>query len=679
MINPRPWFLTAVCLAHCVAAEPASSGAEALQEVVVSASLRDSVAESMPASVTVLGAAELGDPGVGHLEDVLPQIADLNWAAGTNRPRYLQLRGIGELEQYQGAPNPSVGFLIDGMDFSGIGGIATLLDIGQVEVLRGPQGTILGANALAGLVNIASRAPGDESELSLGAELADYATRSMSLVAGGPLGGQAAWRFAAQKTRSDGFRHNSFLGRDDTNGIDESTARLRWRWQDREERWRVDLAAMAVDANDGYDAFAFDNSRITESDKPGRDAQRSLGASARIHYRVSDGIELESLTSVADSRIDYSFDGDWSFDPAYDFFEAFARRRRNYSQDLRVLAGQWTAGLYLARLEESTRQLDLFNGDVFRALSSEYAANNTALYAERTVSFARRWFVTAGARLERRQVNYGDTDGTVLRPGETMWGGNLALGYHADERSLLYLTVARGYKAGGFNIGPLVPAQLRRFDAEYLHSIELGWKGSWPTQRLQAELALFAMQRRDEQVPSSFQVTPGDPLSFIFVTRNAASGRNNGAELSVRFAAGESLGLAASAAWLDATYRGFQLADRNLDGRRQAHAPRYQVALNADFHGPRGFTAALGVAAVDGFYFDTSHDEQAPSRVVVNASIGFRNERWSTSLWSRNLLDRVYAMRGFYFGNEPPDFAPQRYVQQADPRQIGISFSYVVK
>ena len=140
----------------------------ALEEVVVSATLlRDQDLQHVPASVTVLDATALSQPGQQHFEDVLAQVPNLNWAGGTSRPRYFQIRGIGEREQYEGAPNPSVGFLVDDVDFSGIGMVATLFDVSQVEVLRGPQGTRLGANALAGLISIRSAEPSTTPALSM--------------------------------------------------------------------------------------------------------------------------------------------------------------------------------------------------------------------------------------------------------------------------------------------------------------------------------------------------------------------------------------------------------------------------------------------------------------------------------------------------------------------------------
>src|SRR6186713_1084527 len=159
---------------------------EVLQQVVVTASLREQTLQQTPASVTVLDSSTLQAAGEQHFADVLAQVPNLNWAGGTSRPRYFQIRGIGEREQYEGAPNSSVGFLIDDVDFSGIGMAASLFDVSQVEVLRGPQGTRLGANALAGIISVRSADPSMTPALSVEATGADYATGSVGLVATGP-------------------------------------------------------------------------------------------------------------------------------------------------------------------------------------------------------------------------------------------------------------------------------------------------------------------------------------------------------------------------------------------------------------------------------------------------------------------------------------------------------------
>ena len=132
--------------APCRRLAAADAADQPLEEIVVTASLRPA-AWRLPVERDGTRRDVLEAAGLQHLQDVLGLVPNLNWSGGTSRPRYFQLRGIGELEQYQGAPNPSVGFLIDGIDFSGVGMPATLFDVEQVEVLRGPQGTRYGANA----------------------------------------------------------------------------------------------------------------------------------------------------------------------------------------------------------------------------------------------------------------------------------------------------------------------------------------------------------------------------------------------------------------------------------------------------------------------------------------------------------------------------------------------------
>ncbi len=154
------FFSRATCAFPLLFVTFAATAADpSLDEVVVTADLRDRELRDCPASVTVLDAHTLELAGVQHFQDVLGLVPNLNWSAGTSRPRFFQIRGIGELEQWQGAPNPSVGFLIDGVDFSGVGMPATLSDVERIEVLRGPQGTAYGANALAGLIAINTRNP----------------------------------------------------------------------------------------------------------------------------------------------------------------------------------------------------------------------------------------------------------------------------------------------------------------------------------------------------------------------------------------------------------------------------------------------------------------------------------------------------------------------------------------
>jgi iron complex outermembrane recepter protein len=668
-----------------------------LEEVVVTAELRARDLQKMTTSATVLDEHTLQAAGVEHFQDVLNLVPNLNWSAGTSRPRFFQIRGVGELEQWQGAPNPSVGFLIDGIDFSGVGMPASLADVDRIEVLRGPQGTVYGANALGGLIAVNTRAPRREPDASANLLFGDYGTRGINGVLGGPIGsGETAWRFSAGNYQSDGFRDDSYLHRDDTNGYDESNARLRVSGRP-SDTLSLDFTAMWVDLDNGYDAFSIDNSRTTLSDKPGQDAQQVNGAALRLDYSGAQYFEVVSSTAFGDSKSIYSFDGDWGNDQSwgenspYDYFESFDRDRRTVSEDLRLVSHAsvdqgagfgWLAGVYLLRTDEDVTQHDVWRdrllGDGDTRLDSDYRATNLAAYGELEWRLAAATVLSVGARGENRDADYQDSDGTAFSPSETMFGGSINLRHDFGARTSGYVTLARGYKAGGFNIGADVPEIHRSFDAETLQNFEVGLHAS-NQGSLAGDFALFYMRRSNQQVQSGEQLDPGNPLTFVLYTDNAARGENYGLEASLRWRPTTPLLVDARLGLLETRYIDYQFDGRSLDGREQAHAPQYQYDLGLEYRHARGLFARMDVAGVDDFYFDTSNDERAPARVLTNLKAGFAAEHWRAEVWIQNLFDRYYSQRGFFFSLEPPDFPAKRYVQAGDPRHAGITVTYTFR
>ena len=699
------WPLAALCAAVSIDA----AADEPLQEIVVTASLRGSSAAELPQSVSVLDAAALQAAGVQHFEDVLGMIPNLSWASGSSRPRFFQIRGIGEVEQYQGAPNPSVGFLIDDIDFSGVGMPATLFDTRQVEVLRGPQGTVYGANALAGLINVRTADPTPEFSLHGEATIGDYQTRAAGVALSDSVDdGRAGWRVAAQQYRSDGFRDDTYLGRHDTNGYDEGTLRAKFFWQ-LTPALRADLSLMDVDLNNGYDAWSIDNSFTTRSNQPGRDAQQSLGASLKLSL-VSDGFgELRSVSSAADSRIVYSFDSDWGNDAfwagccgyaPYDYFEQDRRLRRTLAEDLRLIGApdhmllgrlRWLAGAYFMHLGESDDLLDTWN-DVFigagsNLLHSNYRATNSALYGSLDATLGEHASLTLGLRAEQRLAHYQD-DADVGRPfadqRDTMYGGNLSWSLRTGPLQHLYATLARGYKAGGFNIGSQITAQQRRFAPEYLWSLESGVKRESTRGTLQWQANVFYMRRENMQVYSSCQLDQNNPSTFVFFTRNASHGENFGLESQAQWRLNARWQLSGSAGLLHTRYLGYDAqaiacpgeSAPALDGRAQSFAPEYQFSAALSYNHPNGLFARLDASATDGFYFAAGQNQVARAYQLVNLRVGYRRGGWQTSLWARNLLGRRYATQGFYFGLVPPDFPNQRFIDNGDPRTVGLTVRY---
>jgi len=236
-----------------------------------------------------------------------------------------------------------------------------------------------------------------------------------------------------------------------------------------------------------------------------------------------------------------------------------------------------------------------------------------------------------------------------------------------------FVTLSRGYKAGGFNLG-VVPADRREFEAEGMWNVEAGIKSTWLQNKLHLNASIFYAQRDDQQVRTSFQIDPGDPASFVFFTDNAAEGDTLGLEADVRWLPNDAWELYATIGLLDATFDKFVTPQVNLNGREQAHAPDYSFAAGGRYSHSSGFFVRVDMTARDEFFFDVSHDKRSQAYHLANARIGFEADKWSAQLWARNLFDEEYAVRGFFFGNEPPDFPPTLYTRFGDPRQVGISF-----
>ena len=662
---------------------------DAIDEIIVKADFRGRSTSELPASVTVLDAEQIRGLAVQHFEEIINTVPNLNWSGDGNRARYFQIRGVGELEQYQGAPNPSVGFLIDDIDFSGIGTVATLFDMQQIEVLRGPQGSRYGANALAGLIYMRSAAPTEafegRAELTVGGD--DALAGGVAIGGGLNADKSVTYRLSAHRHESNGFRDNSYLNREDTNARDETTVRGRLHWTVGGD-WQIDLAAMFADVDNGYDAFSLDNSSVMLSDKPGKDAQESIGASLRLEYSGSPDVAVTSITSVAASDIEFSYDADWGNDDSwapvtYDYISISDRERETISQELRLATDNWLVGVYAIKLQD---ELITFNwGEYYDpfydwadslndTFGSSYEATSIAAFGQYDHEIGDTTRASVGIRTERRTTDYDDTAGLSAGPAESMWGGELTLSHDHSASLTSFVSLSKGYKAGGFNLG-VVPDDRRDFGAEELWNLEVGIKSELLQDSLRINASVFANRRDNQQVRTSFQLIPGDPASFVFFTDNAAQGETTGFEADVRWLPSDALELYLNIGLLDASFKEFRTPQVDLSGRGQAHAPKYSVALGGSYRHTSGFFVRLDATASDAFYYDVSHDQKSRSYRLVNARLGYEANSWSAQLWARNLLDEEYAVRGFYFGNEPPDFPDTLYTRLGDPRQIGLTFA----
>lgn len=664
---------------------PSSAFADDLiEEVIVTGEFRETSVFQLAASVSVL---VLGQDGVSvnHLEEILGRAPNVNSSSGGSRAHFFQVRGIGERGQFSEPLNASVGLLVDGVDLSGIGTAATLSDVSQVEVFRGPQGTVFGANALAGLINVVTPDVADEFTGSVDFGLGNYSAVDLGGVLSGPISDQVGFRISAHQYKDDGFTDNINLGRDDTDNHDETTIRGKLQGVLEQGSWQIVFGS--IDIDNGYDAFSLDNNRNTRSDEPGAETQDSQYLGFNLDLSLSEKIALDASLAYVDSDIDYGYDEDWTFTgfdvAGYSATDLYSRDVDTLTLDLRMLsrpgaglasgAVDWVVGFYaLERQVDLTRQYTYLANDFV----SDFAVDRIAVYGEVSSQLAESLRLSVGLRVEEHSSNYSDSESVSFAPDDNLLGGRILLEKTLADENFLYASLTRGYKSGGFNTSGTLDADLRLFDPETLWNIELGYKGQLLDERLDLRAAVFRMQRRDVQTATSVTRVRADGSSeFIDFVGNAAEGVNQGLELEVVFQADDRLQLAASLGLLDTQFEDYiDGSGQNLDGRDQAQAPGYQFSIGGNYQLAQGWSLNVNVEGKDDYYFSDSHAERSSSYELLNASLTYSAEAWEVSLWGRNLADEDYFVRGFFFGNDPRDgYTARGFTQLGAPRQFGVS------
>jgi outer membrane receptor protein involved in Fe transport len=679
-------------IAASLAATPAIAEITAhdLPSMVVSADFRPASAQQTPISLTSIDADTIDSRGAQHIEEVLNLAPNVNVASGASRGQYYQIRGMGERSQFAAPLNPSVGLVIDGIDFSRTGGAATLFDIETVEVLRGPQGTKFGTNGLAGTINLQSTEPTEDFDLHFETGIAEYGTRNIGLAVGGTLvENKVIGRGSIYSHQSDGYMDNDFLNRDDTQEHDEVTARGHLRWFASDDM-TIDFNIMHLDIDNGYDAFTLDNSRTSQSDQPGDDIQKTTAIGFKTDWQASDKMRIQTASSYVNSDITYSYDADWGyagqFAPAlfpYVGFEEFKRQRDNYSFEIKALSDKagrifngstdWTIGVYHLTQNEGFSQDSDFG--VFGAtfLKGDYETKNTALFGQLDSALTDKLTLITGARVEYFKAEYTDSNALNINTDEVLFGGKLGLNYQATDNQLLYTSLSRGYKSGGVNNNGSLTGSQRQFDTEYMWSLEAGVKSKWLDGDLLTNINLFYGIRKDAQVKNSTAVG----VAFIDFIDNAAEATIYGVEADLDWLVNDKLRLFAVLGLLEAEYDEYDNPSLSLKGRQAAHAPSYQFSLGGELYLTQNWTVRANIEGKDEFYYSNSHNQESSAYTVTNASIDYSRNNWKLSLWGRNLFNKDYYTRGFYFGNDPSTgYAATNYVQYGEPRVVGLTFSY---
>ena len=726
-------ILISALFAQNVVTESDSLNPIELEGVEVFSSLRQ-VNEGDLAASAIIFNDELKMMEGQHFSDLLHRVPNLNYAGGSSRPRFFQMRGEGSVSRYadQGPPSPYIGIVLDGMDFSELGMITPLFDMQQVEVLMGVQTSLFGASASSGLINFKTNDPTDEEGGYAMLQFGSYNTFTNGLVYNLPFENGWKLRLVGHSNVSDGYKENVAIGGYASANKNETSLRVKLLKEGNliTQKYTV----IASDFDNGYDNWSPDNNtdNITYSDNPGKDSQKSQIFIADYRYDLGEQI-VDLNVGISNNETLHSYDSDWgnysfwldepyNFNPdvegyQYDFFDSFDREIDTRTTDLRFKSNinnnnkvDYVFGLYNSTYEETTDAAGYIFGGSSTGLSSGYDITTKSVYGELAFNFDNSSTLAFAFRNEARDIDYFDFENAGASfelDGD--WNTSYKVSYelHPKENLHWYIYAAEGYHPAGVNQNPYLDMEDKTYDDEIYIDLTTGIR--WYTDNIKLSTSLFYLEHDGHIFETSEQLDPSNPNAFAFFKQNADSGYEYGSEtsgefkLNDRFSMGLSLGLLSSEIEFgdhaehgdehgeddhdedhdedhddhDEDHDDHDEHEGHAEHGQKAHAPNWNYSLTFNYNFTEDGSLMVEIAGKDAFVYDSMHDEyESEPYHLLNAYYSQTFDKVKLGFYAKNILDESYADRGFIFGLEPPQYSEKLYTSFGPPREIGMSLTY---
>lgn len=702
----------------------------ALEEVVVTATKRSVALQDLAGSANVLGADKLGPGGIQEVRDMQVEIPNLSLGDQFGFARVF-MRGIGMTSIDIGGEG-AVAFLQDGAIIPRPAAqLMGMFDLDQVEVLRGPQGTLYGRGATGGAINMVTAKPGKELGGYLSVTAGNYSLAQFKGAIDVPMGDALSMRLAASLDSRDGYGNNIFTG-SDINDRDASAYRATFVY-DAGGPLTATLSAQYYEEDDNNYAFSYFGQSegssipvpfgvpilggntvgmagggfydINSDQEPINDRDGQL-INLTIDYAFNDSWSLKSITSSQSmdrflrddlDSTDANLFGQNNYTEESDSFGQ--ELILNYSSDrLDVLSGvmYFEEDLYgevrvpltnlcflLAPDACGTPIGDFLNGGNYLQ-DGDVDIEAWGAYVEANYSISDKWSLIAGLR-----YNYEERDGTgsfifdaislnVPTNQRASWNDltpRITLQYSPNDNMLLYATYTEAFKSGVINTGSTSPP----LDPETVDAFEVGLKGQNASGTLRYSVAAFFYDYQDMQI--SFV----DETSTVS-TVNAAEAENSGIELEVDGSLGNGFAFDFYLTYLNAEYQeffngdyanGFAITD--LSGNTLPNAPESTAKLGLTWEG----AVAGGTLTVRGeaYYQDDVYftewnrkDAYQKSYEQFNASMDYSwNDQWLLSVWGRNLSDEEVMSNNIITA---PLYDSLRVGAVLPPRTYGATVTY---
>jgi len=717
-------------------AQEGTQGAE-LDEVIVTAQRREQSINEVPISLSVFSSQSIEDNMIDDVADYFSKSPNVSFMeGGTRSERSISIRGVSDI----GGLTSSFAVYVDDFNLAN-GPVTTndnnsnssinpqLQDIERIEVLRGPQGTYFGRNSSGGALSITTKKPEPEFYAEARAGYSSFDTKELGFVVNTPVIEEKFFvRASIFGADSNGAvtNINPAGGRSDSQFL---TLRLAGRALIG-DKLTIDLSGAFTSEEQGFDdvvpsgvlnpssagfagalgltppvlggvlAYPTNTTRV-DMDVAQQQESEFTTFTSNIVYD-GDGFSFTSVTGYLDTSHDVLTDLDLS--PRGFLVLNAGADSKTFSQEFRIQSAnesglQWTVGALYAR-DELEQRTTIINGSeglpigppplrapgTVRSIGLTTLENtSTALFGELIWSVSDRMNVIVGGRYTKDEIDKVEDRGAPGSPLPTAAGGSsfsdfspkFSLTFSLNETATGYVTVSKGYKAGGIQTDitsiafPVTP-----YNEEDLWNYEVGLKMQALDNRLRLAAAIFYMDWTDLQVLSGLTRFDENGLPvFSLTTTNAANASSKGVEFEVTALLAESLQVSAGIGYLDAKYDDFQNAvifgqTVDLTGASLPRAPKWTLNADSQYSFLMGEHDAFVRAEWnyrDGTIplFESSLDPNFPNRTpsfsVVNLRAGIEKDRYRLSVFWENAFDEQYfTSLDPTFGFTGPQLHPSR-------------------
>lgn len=608
-------------------AEQPSEANDSLR-LVVTAEKRPDEVQDVPISLTALSREDIEDADIDSLEDIAG--ATPNFTAYTpNRSFVLySIRGLSNLNFLS---RDAAAFYVDDIPYDYTGFLdLDLTDLEQVEVLRGPQSTLYGRNAIAGVVNITTRRPTNDPEYSFTSTLGNYISPELRASASGPIiDDELFFRLSGDFKDREGYLINTDTGEDvDFESGGGGRAQLLWTPSD---NWEVLLNTAFSRYRDGILPISRpDLNQDPSETEINVDGFNNLDTNAQalsVNYE-NDSLRFTSITARRFSEQSFLNDSDGTrFSEIEQIVDV---NSTSLSQELRLQSAEedgpftWLLGAYAEDRDFNVDQEGFRFGTAAPSVGSAVIQEETyAIFGQASYRPVGPLTLTAGLRYEifnsklaETRTRSGATFSDETNNG-TEWLPRFALEYQFTPDIMAYGSVSRGYRAQGVNFRASAPEELF-FNEERSWNYEAGLRTSWLDNRLAANISVFHNPISDFQVPSP------DPASSLFNLVDNADVTINGLEAELRATPVDGLDLTAGFGLLDATYTDYEDPTLgNFNGNRLTYTPEYTFNLAAQYRSVDGIFGRLELQGFGTTFFDDPNTLKQEPYVLVNARAGY--------------------------------------------------------